>query len=83
MTAEKDDYRVQRARIEKIVRELCPTCTVEYDPEKVPSWIRFRVVNSSGTILAVSSGDWESSEIADKSDDWIRQFLKQISGGKL
>jgi hypothetical protein len=83
MAAEKDDYRVQRARIERIVKELCSTCTVEYDPDRTPNWIRFRVVNSNGTLMAVTSGDREASEIADKSDSWIREYLKHISGGKL
>lgn len=80
--AEKDDYTVQSVRIEKIVKELCPTCRVEYDTDRPPTWLRFRVVRD-GVILAVTSGDWHTGEIADKSDEWLRQFLKQISGGKL
>jgi phage gpG-like protein len=82
--ADKDDCRVQRERIERIVRELCPGCKVEYDPERTPDWIKFRIVHeTTGTILAVSSGDWHSSEIADKTDDWLRAFVKQIGGGRI
>ena len=80
---EKDNYQVQRARIDRIVKEICPTCVVEYDQDRVPTWIRFRIVDGSGTVLAATSGDWHVSEIADKSDDWLRQFIKQSSAGRI
>ena len=81
---DKDDYRVQRARVEEIVRELAPNAIVKFDPDKTPNWIRFRVEDSATrTILAVSSGDWDASEIADKSDDWLRQFIRDLAAGKI
>lgn len=81
---DKDDYKVQRARIEKIVKELAPNAIVKYDPDKPPNYIKFRIEDSvTGTILAVSSGDWHTSEIADKSDDWLRQFIRELAAGKI
>jgi hypothetical protein len=32
---------------------------------------------------AVSSGDWHVSEIADKSDAWLRDFVKQLGARKI
>ncbi len=82
--AEKDDYKVQRARIERIAKELAPNCGVEFSPDTTPDWIKFRIVDAAtGTILAVSSGDWHVSEIADKSDQWLRDFIRQIGAGRI
>jgi phage gpG-like protein len=82
--ADKDDYRVQRVRIERIAKELVPNCLVEFSPGTTPDWIKFRISDEkTGTILAVSSGDWRSSEIADKSDQWLRAFIQQLGAGRI
>ena len=86
MTAfpEKDDYRTQRARIEKIAKELVPNGLVEFDPDKPQDWMKFRIVDrASGIVLLVSSGDWHATEIADKSDDWIIDWIKNLSAGRI
>ncbi len=38
---------------------------------------------ASGTILLVSSGDWHSSEIGDKSDEWISSWIKSLGAGRI
>jgi hypothetical protein len=38
---------------------------------------------TTGAILIVSSGDWHVSEIADKSDEAVKELLRSWSGGKL
>ena len=82
--AGKDDYRVQQARLERLVKELAPGCGVHFDPDRVPSFVRMRVDDpNTGAILMVSSGDWHISEIADKSDEEVKQLLRTWSGGKL
>lgn len=82
--AHKDDYRIQHTRIECIGKELAPNCRVEFDPEAVPDWIRFRIIDDrTGVILAVSSGDWHASEIADKSDQWLQEFIRQLGAGRI
>ncbi len=82
--ADKDDYRFQRARLERLIAELAPGSVVKWNESRVPTWIRLRVDDPiTGAILIVSSGDWHVSEIADKSDDQVRQLLKAWSGGKL
>lgn len=82
--AEKDDYKIQRARIERLVKQLLPTASINWDEERVPAYIRLRVDDPvTGTILIVSSGDWHVSEIADKTDAQLVELLKSWSGGKL
>lgn len=84
MNPEKDDHRVQQARLKRLAGELAPGCEVHFDPGRVPSFVRMRVDDpTTGTILIVSSGDWHVSEIADKSDEEVKQLLKSWSGGKL
>lgn len=84
MNPDTDDYRVQRARLEQLAKELSPGCEVHFDPDRVPTYVRIRVDDPvTGAILLVSSGDWHVSEIADKSDDELKQLLKAWSGGKL
>jgi hypothetical protein len=81
---DKDAYKVQRARLERIVTELSPRFEIEFDADATPNWIEFRIAdNQTGAVLAVSPGDWHVSEIADKSDSWLRKFIVSLSGGKI
>lgn len=82
--SEKDDYRTQRARIERISKQLVPNGLIEFDPDKPLNWIKFRIVDRvSGTVLLVSSGDWHASEIADKSDEWISSWIENLGAGRI
>jgi len=81
---QKDNYRFQQARLKRLANELSPGCAVHFDPDRPPTWVRMRVDDpSTGTILMVSSGHSHVSEIADKSDDEIRQLMRVWSGGRL
>jgi hypothetical protein len=77
-----DDQQIQRERIELIVKELSPNAEARFDPDS--TWIRFRIVDKlSGTVLMPSSGEWKPSELGEKSDDWIRQAIGALSGGRV
>jgi hypothetical protein len=79
---EKDTYSFQRARIERVAGELAPGKTVEFD--EASTFIKFRIRdNFVGVNLTEPSGEWFSDELADKSDDWLRNFIKRLSNGKL
>lgn len=79
---DKDTYEFQRARIVRIAAELAPGKTVEFDESS--TLIKFRIRdNSVGVNLTEVSGEWFPDELADKSDDWLLRFIKQISNGKL
>lgn len=70
--------------LERIVKELAPHSVLEFHPDVPANWIKFRITDgATGTILAVSLGDWHVSEIADKSDTWLRDFIKHLGAGKI
>jgi hypothetical protein len=79
---ERDNYHSQRARIERIGGELAPGKSVEFD--EASAFIKFRIRdNFLGVNLTEPSGDWFPSELADKSDKWLRAFIKHLSNGKI
>lgn len=79
---ENDTYEFQRERIIRIVRELAPGKKVEFD--EASTLLKFRVVDATlGIPLTGVSGEWIPSELADKSDDWLKTFIKQLSNGKI
>lgn len=79
---EKDTYKSQRARVERISQEMAPGKTVEFDDAS--TFIKFRIRDTAaGVNLTESSGEWFPDVLADKSDDWLRKFIKQLSNGKI
>ncbi len=80
--AEKDTYQFQRARIVRIAGELAPGKTVEFD--EASTFIRFRIRdNVIGVNLTEVSAEHFPDELADKSDHWLRSYIKHLSNGKL
>ena len=78
----RDTYNFQRERITRICDELAPGKKVEFD--ETTSFIKFRIRDEDlGINLTEPSGEWQPSVLGDKSDDWVRQFIKQLSNGKL
>ena len=79
---EKDTYKFQCARIERISQEMAPGMTVEFD--ETVTVIKFRIRDrTAGVNLTEPSGDWFPDELADKSDAWVRKFIKQLGNGKI
>jgi hypothetical protein len=80
-----DDERnlsTQRNRVEKLVREITPHGRVEFDPQ-TPNLIMFRIVDqNTGTVLA-ASGQFHVNEMTGKSDEWVRQYIRQLGGGDI
>lgn len=82
IVTEKDTYQFQRARIERIAGELAPGKSVEFD--EASTFIKFRIRDNFLRVnLTEPSGEWFPDELADKSDDWLRDFIKHLSNGKL
>lgn len=76
---EKDDPQRQRERVQRIADELIPECSVVFDPDQPPDWLRFRIdAPSTGTILGVS-GHHHASEVADWSDEYLRGYIRAIA----
>jgi hypothetical protein len=79
---EKDGYWFQRERINRICNELAPGKLVEFD--EASTFIKFRVRDSFLRVdLTEPSGEWVPSVLADYSDDQLRNFIKQLSNGKI
>jgi len=78
------DPEVQKGRIVRIAKEMQIDSVVRFSPRAGRTWIRFIIENeATGTVLVPASGDYHSSEIADKSDDELRQFLSNLSAGRI
>lgn len=79
---EKDDYRFQQARLERITSELNPNWQIEFEPD-VTKRISFRVVDrQTGKLLgSTAKSIWLVSVIADKPDVWVSDFIRQCCAG--
>jgi hypothetical protein len=80
--AEKDGYWFQRERLTHICNELAPGKLVEFD--ETTSFIKFRVRDDFLRVnLTEPSGEWIPSVLADHTDNWLRDFVKHLSNGKV
>jgi hypothetical protein len=81
--AEKDNFKIQSKRIIDAVHELCSTCTITFDEQRKPNWIKMRIESRDGIVLTNAYPEYHVSEVADWSDQKIRQVLKSLTAGKL
>lgn len=79
----KDDYAVQRARIERLIREMEQSTDIRCDEDRAPTLLRFWVSHSLTGAILIPSFDWHVSEIADKSDDELRALISALSANRL
>jgi hypothetical protein len=79
---EKDTYNFQRKRVTRICNELAPGKKVEFDDAN--SLIKFRIRDERlGINLTEASGEWVPSVLSERSDGWLREFVKNLSNGKI
>jgi hypothetical protein len=79
---EEDTRKFQVARLIQLVRERAPGKEIAFDDAR--TFIRFRITDpATGTELLEPKGEWEPSELADKSDDVLWGMIHQFSNGKL
>jgi hypothetical protein len=79
---ETDGRELEKARIERLVKEMEPLAVIKWDESRAPTYIRFRV-EVAGTILLDSSGDWKVSDTALKNNDDVKAMISATSGGRL
>jgi hypothetical protein len=75
-----DDYGVQSGRIVQAVKNLCPSCVVTFDSSRAPKWVRFRIEDGS-TTLTKTYPEYHVSEVADWSEEKLRQTIEALTGG--
>jgi hypothetical protein len=77
---EKGSYRFQLERVTKLVAEEAPGREVQFGESQ--TMIQFRIMDPViGIPLTESSGEWVPRELADKSDDWLRMFIRKLANG--
>ena len=75
-----DDYGVQSARIIQAVKNLRQSCVVTFDSNEAPRRLRFQIKDGS-TTLTKAYPEFHVSEVADWSDEKLRQKLEVVTGG--
>ena len=79
---EEDTYKYQADRLKKLISERAPGRVITFDETR--NFIHFRVTDSvTGTELVEPKGEWEPSELADKSDKELWSLVQRLSNGKL
>jgi hypothetical protein len=76
---EKDNPEVQKKRVQQLADEIIPGCTVVFDLDQPPTWLRFRIDAPGLNIILGVSGEYHASEIADWSDEHLRNYLRAIA----
>ena len=75
-----DNYEVQTERIVQAVKNFCPSCVVTFDSSRAPNWVRFLIKDGS-IMLTKAYPEFHVSEVADWSDEKLRQTLEVVTGG--
>jgi hypothetical protein len=71
----------QKARLVSICNELVPGCQVRFATSR---FVNFYIRDTAlGFNLTDASGDWVPSELADKSDEELRDLIRRFSYGKI
>ncbi|MGA2859699.1 MAG: hypothetical protein ABSE40_22755 [Candidatus Sulfotelmatobacter sp.] len=75
-----DDYAVQSARVVAAAKKMCPSCEVIFDSSAAPRWLRFRIEGGS---VQLSKGfpHFHVTEVADWSDEKLRQIIEALTSG--
>jgi len=75
-----DNYEAQSGRIVQAVKNLCPNCVVIFDSGRAPNWVRFLIKDGS-IMLTRAYPEFAVSEVANWSDEKLRQKLEVVTGG--
>jgi hypothetical protein len=76
----KDEYQLQRARIERLIRESFPELVARFDAES-PN-VKFIVQTGSLNTPQTDIIDWQPSEVAKMSDAEILAHSRAMGGGR-
>jgi len=78
----EENLRTQRDRVEKLVGEITPHGRVEFDPQ-TPNRIMFRIVDQNTGAVLAASGQFHVDELTSKTDEWVRQYIRNLGGGDI
>jgi dihydrodipicolinate synthase/N-acetylneuraminate lyase len=78
----EDTSKFQVNRLDRLVSERASGKRIDFD--EIRTFVRFRITDlAAGVVLVASSGEWEPSVLADKSNDELWRLIQHLSGGKL
>jgi hypothetical protein len=77
-----DEYGLQRQRIIRTAKSLCPSCTVTFDATLAPELLRFRIEDGS-TILTKANPEYPVSAVAKWPEEELRKMIEALTGGLL
>ena len=68
---------VLKRRIARVAAQVIPGCQIVFEGTPF-AWVRFRIEDSRGTTILERSPDYHASEIADWSDQELRDILRAL-----
>jgi hypothetical protein len=71
------DLEILRRRIARVAAQVLPGCQVVFDGTPF-AWVRFRIEDGSGRTIVGRSPDYHASEIADWTDQQLRDVLRAL-----
>jgi len=77
--ASSSKHNERRERIQRIVSNEFPDCSVVFDEEAEPPFIRFKVLDPNGKRLSASS-HIDPGDIDKISDERLRRHIRQLCG---
>lgn len=76
-----DEYKRQCGRIQRLVGELSPGATVEFDETRAPIFVKFSIRNGI-TLLGVS-GDEPLANVRDWSQQQLTKYVHAICNDRV
>lgn len=76
-----EEYRRQGGRIQRLVAELSPGATVEFDENQAPDFVKFSIRNGI-TLLGVS-GDEPTANVRDWSQQRLTKYIHAICNDRV
>jgi hypothetical protein len=71
------NLEILRRRIARVAAQVIPGCQVVFDGTPF-AWVRFRIEDGFGKIIAGPSADFHADEITDWSDQQLRDVLRAL-----
>jgi len=75
------NLEILRRRIARVANQVIPGCQVVFDGTPF-AWVRFRIEDGSGKTIVERSPDYHASEIAEWSDQELRDTLRALLSAK-
>lgn len=80
MMSDKGDPAIQRERVKKAVEGAYDfMARAEFDTDRPGHWLRFRIDAVHGPMLSNDAVEYHVSEIADKTDEELKQLVAHLA----